>query len=212
MTPLFLTSIKKGGSNNMTDLTVNIKDFSAFYPGAGLDIAPIVLFPHIKEWYYMDSQPVSEFGSTIFPGCERPRFIERLKNIMGQIGMDCMLHTDHFLLFLHPKTQCKVTYYVNAVFPKALEYCYLPCNVFVACGFDLKHRPPQFMSRWTHIITNNKTYNEDWMQEWKHAQVSTIVWDEVEDEFLDENRKVEFIMKHTRIYKDVCEKAVFCHF
>jgi hypothetical protein len=66
------------------------------------------------------------------------------------------------------------------------------------------------MGRWTHIITSDKTYHDDWMSEWRHAQVSTIVWDEVEDEFLDENRKVEFITKHARIYRDVCEKAV-CH-
>ncbi len=183
------------------------KDFVAFYPGAGLDIAPIVLFPHITEWYYMDSQPMSEFGSTIFEGCERPRFIERLKTIMGQIGMECMVHTEHSLFFTHPHTQCKVTYYINAVFPKALEYCYLPCNVLVACGYSMSPCPPHFMARWTHIITNDHTDTDEWMPEWKHARVTTIVWD-VEDHFLDENQTVEFITKHARLYRDVCEKAI----
>lgn len=176
-----------------------LKDLVAFYPGAGLDITPIVLFPQITEWYYMDSQPMSEFGSLIFPGCERPFFIDRLKKIMGQIGMECMIHTDHFLFFLHPTTKCKVTYYINASFPEALKYCYLPCTVLVACGYNMEHRPSHFMERWSHIITNNKTFTDEWLPEWKHAHVSTIVWDEVEDEFLLENRTREFISQHTRI-------------
>ena len=182
----------------MADVKVN--GMAAFYPGAGLDIAPIVLFPHITEWYYMDSQPMSEFGSVVFTGCDRPRFIDQLKKIMTQIGLECMVHTEHFLFFLHPSTQCKVTYYINAVFPQALEYCYLPCTIFVACGYSLEHRPPRFMERWTRIITNNKTYNDDLLQEWAHAHVSTIVWDDVEEEFLDENRTREFITCHSKVY------------
>ena len=43
---------------------------SAFYPGAGLVFSPVILFPEIKTWYYLDSQPASEFGSKISPGFE----------------------------------------------------------------------------------------------------------------------------------------------
>jgi hypothetical protein len=52
---------------------------SAFYPGAGIDIFPLIMFRSIKKWIYMDSQPKSEFGNIEFNGCGRPKFIEQLK-------------------------------------------------------------------------------------------------------------------------------------
>ncbi len=173
---------------------------SAFYPGAGLDITPIVLREDIKDWYYMDSQPMSEFGSLILPGYERPNFTMRLKKIMSQIGMNCMSETQHSLFFFNPNTKCKVTYYINSVFPKALDYCYLPCTIFVACGYSLDGRPPHFMKHFSQIICNNKTYYDDaFLKECEHAEISTIKWDDVEEYFLDENRTREFIMQHTKI-------------
>lgn len=169
---------------------------AAFYPGAGLDITPIILFPHITEWYYMDSQPRSECGSVNDPGCEQKDFLVRLKQVMTQIGMECLVHTHHSLFFIHPTTHCKVTYYINSVFPLALEYCYLPCTTLVACGFRMSPRPPLFMSKFTHIICNNKTNYDEFQSEWVHATISTIVWDE---ECLDENRTIEFVTTHTKV-------------
>ena len=57
---------------------------SAFYPGAGLDIFPLIMFRNIKKWIYMDSQPRSEFGDNFYEGFARPKFIEKLKQIMEQ--------------------------------------------------------------------------------------------------------------------------------
>ena len=41
---------------------------SAFYPGAGTDIVPPIVFRSIKHWTYMDSQPRSEFGNDFYKG------------------------------------------------------------------------------------------------------------------------------------------------
>jgi hypothetical protein len=38
----------------------------AVYIGAGVDIIPVLLFPQIKEFIYIDSQPFSEFGTLTY--------------------------------------------------------------------------------------------------------------------------------------------------
>lgn len=169
----------------------------AFYPGAGLDVTPIVLYPHIKNWYYMDSQPDSEFGSAGSSG--RPSFIPRLGKIMHQIGFECIVHTDHSLLFQNATTNRTVTYYINATFPKALEYCYLPCTTLVLCGYSMPDRPPHFFAKWTQIICNNKTNYDEMKSDWHNATVSTIVWDENTEEFLDEHRTEAYITHYATI-------------
>ena len=57
---------------------------SAFYPGAGTDVFPLIKFRNIKKWIYTDSQPNSEFGDFLFDGCNRPRFLELLIQNMKQ--------------------------------------------------------------------------------------------------------------------------------
>ena len=34
----------------------------AIYVGAGTDILPLLCYPNIKKWIYIDSQPNNEFG------------------------------------------------------------------------------------------------------------------------------------------------------
>ena len=59
---------------------------SAFYPGAGTDVVPIVMFPYITSWLLLDSQPKSEFGAKLDPGFERPKFLSDLDQVLKKIG------------------------------------------------------------------------------------------------------------------------------
>jgi hypothetical protein len=140
----------------------------------------------------MDSRPMAD-GSRVN---DTPDFLERVKRVMSHIGMVCLVHTQHSLFFIHPTTHCKVTYYINAVFPKALEYCYVPCTILVVCGLGRSRCPPQLMSKWTHIICDNKTTDGELVSDWAHATISTIVWDTVKDG--DINTR-EFIIRHTQV-------------
>ena len=183
----------------------------AFYPGAGLDVAPIVKFPAVKVWYLMDSQPASEFGRHITPGCERPNFLARLDRVMSQIGLEkigtetletAFATADHHapLKITYASDRQRVTYFANAVFPDALGLIPASCSMLVACGFSLTNRAPDFLAKWRHIICSSKTCYDDLSAEWGTTPISTIVWDdEIDNEFLIENRTPEFIERYTTI-------------
>jgi len=180
------------------------------YVGAGLDITPIVLFPK-NNHYLMDSQPMSEFGNDIAPGYERPNFLARLDQVMSQIGLkkigmetlETPLATASRkapLKITYASDHQRVTYFANAVFPDALSLIPVPCSVLVVCGFSLTGRAPDFLAKWRHIICSSKTGYDGMSDEWGDTPISTIVWDdEVENEFLIENRTPEFIKRHTTI-------------
>ena len=73
---------------------------NAFYPGAGTDLAPPVLFPEIKTWYYMDSQPRSEYGDTVI--LYRPTFLDQLNQIMRQCGFERLAVTNNLYTYFSP--------------------------------------------------------------------------------------------------------------
>jgi hypothetical protein len=160
----------------------------AFYPGAGLDISPIVLFPEIRHWYYMDSQPMSEFGKII---SEKPLFVPRLGKIMHQIGFECIVHSPKKLVF-GDSTDKTVTYYINSVFPDDYYSNYLPCSTLVHCGFKM-NMLPEFYKKWDSIICNNKSEHSN-----ECINKMEIVWDDSEY-WLDENQTTEFITKHATV-------------
>jgi len=172
----------------------------AFYPGAGLDVAPFILFPEIADWYCMDSQPWSEFGAK--PGYERPHFLARLDQVMGQIGMKKIeqppdTNTD---IVVFESEQQRVTYFINSVFPDALVRVPPACNVLVACGFSLTDKAPDFLAKWPHIICNNRTHYADWVTEWKPEKISIIEWIDEDDIVLEiKNWTREFVQPRTRV-------------
>ena len=118
---------------------------SAFYPGAGTDIFPLIKFPEIKEWYYVDSQPSSEHGELLFEGSYRPKFIEELKEIMEINGFINEKTEDNLYIFNNKERRQIIYYETNFVFPRDLKYYHYECDALVLCGFDYER----------HEITNN---------------------------------------------------------
>jgi hypothetical protein len=164
---------------------------SAFYPGAGTDIVPPIVFRSIKHWTYMDSQPRSEFGNNFYKGFSRPRFIPTLITVMNQNGFELRTTEADVFTFYHPIHEQTIRYETNSVFPDALKRHHLECDTLVLCGYELTNPPRNFIDYYSHIITNSHTvidetdekillskdvstmiYNNNWCY-WEPANLTT---------------------------------------
>ena len=130
---------------------------SAFYPGAGMDIVPPILFRSIRHWIYMDSQPRSEFGDDYREGLSRPQFITELITIMNQNGFELRATENDVFTFYHSLYEQTIRYETNSVFPDALKRNHRECDTLVLCGYSLENRPCNFIDSYPNIITNSHT-------------------------------------------------------
>ena len=134
---------------------------SAFYPGAGTDIVPPIIFRTIKKWIYMDSQPRSEFGNDFYKGFSRPRFIPTLITVMHQNGFELQTTEEDVFTFYNPIHEQTIRYETNAVFPQALQSYHRACDTLVLCGYELTNPPPDFITSYSHIITDSNTFHDE---------------------------------------------------
>ena len=150
---------------------------SAFYPGAGIDIVPPIIFRSIKQWLYMDSQPRSEFGNNIQDGFSRPRFIPTLITVMHQNGFKLQTTEEDVFTFYHPIHEQTIRYETNSVFPEALQSHHRACDTLVLCGYELTNPPPDFITSYSHIITDSITcHDEEEEQILLSKCVSTMIY------------------------------------
>ena len=134
---------------------------SAFYPGAGTDIVPPIVFRSIKHWTYMDSQPRSEFGNNFYKGFSRPRFIPTLITVMNQNGFELRTTEEDIFTFYHPIHEQTIRYETNAVFPEALNRNHRKCDTLVLSGYELTNPPRNFIASYSHIITDSNTCHDE---------------------------------------------------
>jgi hypothetical protein len=134
---------------------------SAFYPGAGTDLAPPILFPEIKKWYYMDSQPRSEY-----PILSRPTFSKRLDQTMKQCDFELSEIKGDVRIYYSPSSKQTIYYETNTNFPDSWNPNTHKADTLVLCGFDIDdgHQPipPEFFPSYSHIITDNITCETVW--------------------------------------------------
>jgi hypothetical protein len=137
---------------------------SAFYPGAGTDLAPPILFPAIKTWYYMDSQPRSEYGA--YPILSRPTFIKRLDQTMTQCDFELSEVKGDLRTYYSPSTQQTIYYETNTNFPEDWNPTKHKADALVLCGYDIQGQECRdlttFFSSYPHIITDNLTCGSVW--------------------------------------------------
>jgi len=138
------------------DLTT--KKYSAFYPGAGHDIIPLVMYRYIKKWIYFDSQPMSEFGDNLYEGFERPNFIKQLIKIMEQNDFNLNHINDNIYIFYNSEHDQIVHYETNSIFPNYLQQRHYDCDTLILCGFDTEPYTIDIINKFSNIITNNITY------------------------------------------------------
>jgi len=145
-----------------------IIQMSAFYPGAGMDLVPPVLFPEIKTWWYMDR-------------LSYPDFIDHVERVMNQCGFQLESVDGNQRNYYSAATQQSIYYQYGAVFPNAwdsLIHALSRKNTLVLCGLDIHSYgplPPHFFTYYNHIITNNRTDRSVWKDHIYHShKVSEI--------------------------------------
>ena len=172
---------------------------SAFYPGAGTDLFPPIMFRSIKKWIYMDSLPNSACGhdhGLYF----RPKFIEQLTQIMKQNGFKQKCIDDNTYTFYNQEHEQIIQYETNSIFPNSLQQHHYQFDTLVLCGFDLGDQTINFINKYSNIITNNITHHE--LEEEKlllSKQVFTMIIDKDWEYWKPQNQITDLIQKNIRI-------------
>lgn len=179
---------------------------SAFYPGAGLDIFPMVMLEDITLWICMDSQPNTEFGLNADAGLERPRFVDQLKQTMKQNNFELQLKNKNTYTFYNKQTHQKVVYETNTVFPRDLQSRHYDCESIVMCGFDMEENTMDCINRFSHIITNNITaFEPHEKQRLLSKNVSTIIIDTNWEYYEQKNQLPHIIKEHVHVERQYVE-------
>lgn len=121
----------------------------AFYPGAGMDLTPPVLFPEIKTWRYMD-----RLGSSYF--------LSALDRIMNQCGFELQKTEENLLIYFSSSTAQTIFYEINTLFPLDWNRTkHAPHNsTLILCGYDIeseRYVSDSFFASYSHIVTNSIT-------------------------------------------------------
>ena len=124
---------------------------SAFYPGAGTDIVPPILFRSIKNWLYMDSQPNSEFEEGVY----KTTFIPTLLTIMLQNEFELKAINGYTYTFYNREHDQTINYETNTSFPDDLKPKHRECQTLVLIGYPLKNMSLDFVSSYDTIITDS---------------------------------------------------------
>ena len=116
----------------------------ALYVGAGDHIYPITDLPHINTFYYLDSQPNSEYGfkTDAFDGTkisngERLDFIAILDTKMAEFGIQ--LTTVVGNLRMYSNNEQHIYYYTNTAIPELYEEiktAFENYNTLIISGFS----------------------------------------------------------------------------
>lgn len=173
---------------------------SAFYPGAGTDVCPPILFRSIKTWHYMDSQPRSEFGDDDYSGFYRPKFLGSLFSNMKMNNYMHIATEQDMYTFYNSEHEQTIYYNTNSVFPKDLNSKQLECDALILCGYELTNPPENFVASYPNIITDSHTSEE--VLEGITNDIYTMVYNpEWEDYWKDEIHTTETIQKNIHIVK-----------
>ena len=152
---------------------------SAFYPGAGTDIVPVILFRSIKNWLYMDSQPNSEFGEGVY----KTSFIPTLLTIMLQNEFELKAINGDTYIFYNREHSQTINYETNTLFPDDLKSKHRECQTLVLIGgYPLKNKPSDFVSSYDHIITDSLSRPDSYEQSLLLFKNVSLLW--IDDTFM----------------------------
>lgn len=150
----------------------------AIYVGAGLDIMPILLFPEIKEFMYIDSLPFSSNGNVAYDAhmdrvfhlsrenrvmnsCSRPTFLTRLRQIAEQNNFAVIENTADYLTF-RDKDDRILQYFYSCAFPEHLTPAIANklggADTLILAGHDPHNDVLEFMATPFHVVVDNNTY------------------------------------------------------
>jgi len=119
--------------------TVHITATNAVYIGAGTDIMPITLFPNIKTFIYIDSQPQSPYGTLDYESgyFYSDNFLSRLHEQLKELNFVINRQDKNYLEFT--KMDRTLKYYINTSFPEHLTEIMrkdiAECDTLILSGF-----------------------------------------------------------------------------
>ena len=101
----------------------------AIYVGCGTDILPILSYPEIKEWIYLDSLPNNEFGPEYNKDYCHPYFVNDLINQFTMFGFTLKANTkdiiesnnDNMVEFINTNTDQHVKVCINTYLPDSID-------------------------------------------------------------------------------------------
>lgn len=106
---------------------------TAVYVGAGLDFTPVRTFGWIDRFIYIDSQPLTEYGSFE----SREDFEYELMDAMKALGRVIKLPNSNLIILSLPDAR-QLLYYTKNCFPQALDAdcraLITTASVLICCG------------------------------------------------------------------------------
>jgi len=136
---------------------------TAVYVGAGTDIIPVLLFRNIGTFIYVDSQPLTEFGSVEpCPEYARPKFPHKFATTISKFGFRKISGDDPNLqVYVHPIRRTTLKYFMSVRFPdvsKELLAEISEANTLICCGHFPSGKLLDMMKPGPKVfIGNNKT-------------------------------------------------------
>lgn len=158
---------------------------TAVYVGAGIDIQPILLFPEINIFYYIDSQPFSVNGKkAIYENginlLGRMNFSDKLENTFENILKMKLVFSSYFLQ-IYKNKHVTVYYCLNTSFPE--DYTYVKhifespnLYAFIMCGHDPHSIIFQNLNKSIIFIGNDRTCYDDVEYDWVNVEDSSFYW------------------------------------
>ena len=153
----------------------------AVYIGAGTDILPALLFPSLKEFIFIDSQPFSEHGTHTYHVegekyisthdvlkkdrfenlFSRPLFLPSLEKVMNQNNFKSVQSTPDYILYQNNLTNQTIKYYYSCSFPEYLDNDIISdiksCNTIIVCGHHPNKVILDYLQSPTYLIGNSRT-------------------------------------------------------
>lgn len=152
----------------------------ALYIGAGLDILPVLLFPFLKEFIFIDSQPFSDHGTHAYYVEDekyissyvlkkdrfenlfsRPTFLPSLEKVMNQNNFKPVQLTLDYILYQNNLTNQTIKYYYSCSFPEYLDNNIIDeiksCNTIIVCGHHPDKVVLEYLQSPTYLIGDSRT-------------------------------------------------------
>jgi hypothetical protein len=153
------------------------------YIGAGLDIIPLIVLNHIKEYIYIDSRPQSEYGMLYYDDktMYRKTFISELKNILKNNNYKLKIETKNYLEYTNNDKTLK--YHISTAFPEMitdeLKNTFNKSENLMIAGFDPNKKIiTEFMPNLKNIYTNMHTcfdsYVDDYFEDDEQKKNSSV--------------------------------------
>ena len=195
-----------------SDSDIDIDTDIALYVGAGTDSYPVYDLPHIKTFYYLDSQPKSEYGIQNYVLVEnkkkfgiRPYFIKKLDIEMEKLDMR-LISIDSNLRVYSNETQ-NIYYYTNIAIPELYNEIKKPIenfNTLIIAGYDPDSIILDATNKKIHLILYQDTcYCEN--EENPNSIISRLYRYEINDRFY----KYTLIRQEGGIYETTGEQISF---